>query len=93
MTGSRRHHRVVRGAGALAAAGALLLGSACGGGDNEATEGNAPGAANGPTAVIPMTGGQPTGPAPEFTTRAPAVPEGGVSLEELHSQGKTEVVR
>lgn len=43
--------------------------------------------------VIPLPGGQPTSPPPEFTTRAPVVPPGGVTLEEVYNQGKTDVVR
>lgn len=98
MTVLGMHSRVIRGAGVLAAALALLLGSGCGDGDggnqpNQATEGNSPAPANRSAAVIPVAGGQPSTPAPQFTSQVPSVPTGGVTLEELHSQGKTDVIR
>ena len=91
MSGFPAGKAVVRGAGAVAVV--LLLGSGCGGSENKATNGQSPGPANRSAAVIPLPGGQPTSPAPEFTTRAPVVPEGGVTLEEVYNQGKTDVVR
>ena len=78
----------------LAAGLVLAVGAGCGGGGDETTEGNnAPAPANRPAAVIPVAGGHPSTPAPQFSTQAPSVPTGGVTLEELHRQGKTDVVR
>jgi hypothetical protein len=71
----------------------LLLGAGCGGGEKPATQGDTPAPANRSAAVIPIAGGQPTSPAPEFTTRPPSLPSGGVTLEEVHRQGKTDVIR
>ncbi len=93
MTGLSVRKAVVRGAGALAVT--LLLATGCGDGDgeNRATQGDSPAPANRSAAVIPIAGGQPSTPAPQFTAQVPSVPAGGVTLEDLHSQGKTDVVR
>lgn len=83
----------IRRIGVAAAASLLLLGGACGGSTDETPQADAPAAGNRSAAVIPVAGAQPSGPAPEFATQTPAVPSGGVTLEELHRQGKTEVIR
>jgi hypothetical protein len=77
----------------LAFAGALLLGAGCGESGDRATETNSPAPRNESTAVIPVAGGQPTSPAPQFMAQVPSIPTGGVTLEELHSQGKADVLR
>ncbi len=77
-------------------AGVLLVGGACSGGgglqgvsSDRAPAGPSAGAAD----TIPPPGAVATQAPPELPERGPAMPDDTISLEELHRQGRTDVIR
>jgi hypothetical protein len=75
----------------LLLAGVLLVGGACTDGGVEGVSSDR--APAGPSAAIPPPGAVATQAPPELPARGPAMPADSISLEELHRQGRTDVVR
>lgn len=94
MTTASRVKNLVRRAAPVAVGTVLLLGSGCGGTSHQTSNSKSPTPANqSAVAAIPAGGAHPSTPAPDLTHQTPTAPVGGVSLEELYQQGKTDTVR
>ena len=81
---------------AFVLAAVLLVGGACSGGgglEGVSRDGVPAGPSAGAATNIPPPGAVATQAPPELPARGPAMPADTVSLEELHRQGRTDVVR
>ena len=78
----------------------LVVGGACSGGGglqgvsgDKAPAGHSTGGSDGAAATIPSPGAVPSQAPPGLPERGPAMPTDTIPLEELHRQGRTDVLR